>query len=204
MAGSIEHELPLGATESVESLPLLGRLHEWVVTVDHKRLGIMYIGGGLFFFIVAGLQAATIRLQLAIPTADIVPPQVFNRLLTMHGTAMVFLVGMPILTGLFNYLVPLMIGARDLAFPRLNSFAFWLWFFGALLLYFSYLGGDGLYGAGSAPDVGWFAYAPLTERAFSRGNSTDYWILSILLTSVGSTSLGRSRMPHHIRRCSRK
>ena len=188
MARSIEHELPLSATESVESLPLLGRLHEWVVTVDHKRLGIMYIGGGLFFFIVAGLQAATIRLQLAIPTADIVPPQVFNRLLTMHGTAMVFLVGMPILTGLFNYLVPLMIGARDLAFPRLNSFAFWLWFFGALLLYFSYLGGDGLYGAGSAPDVGWFAYAPLTERAFSRGNSTDYWILSILLTIVGSTA----------------
>src|SRR6202040_2377018 len=101
---------------------------------------------------------------------------------------MVFLVGMPILTGFFNYLVPLMIGARDLAFPRLNAFGFWLWFFGALLLYFSYIGGDGLYGAGSAPDVGWFAYAPLTELPFSRGNSTDYWILSILLTSVGSTA----------------
>ena len=114
---------------------------------------------------IAGLQAVTIRLQLAVPDAGIVPPQVFNRLMTMHGTAMVFLVGMPILTGFFNYLVPLMIGARDLAFPRLNAFGFWLWFFGALLLYFSYIGGDGLYGAGSAPDVGWFAYAPLTERA---------------------------------------
>ena len=130
----------------------------------------------------------TIRLQLAFPDGNIVPPQVFNRLMTMHGTAMVFLVGMPILTGFFNYLVPLMIGARDLAFPRLNAFGFWLWFFGALLLYFSYIGGDGLYGAGSAPDVGWFAYAPLTELPFSRGNSTDYWILSILLTSVGSTA----------------
>ncbi len=183
----MEQEIALSAREQAE-LPLLGRLHEWVVTVDHKRLGLMYIGGGLLFFVVAGLQAVMMRLQLAVPDNHLVPPQVFNRFLTMHGTAMVFLVGMPILTGYFNYLVPLMVGARDLAFPRLNSFGFWLWFFGALLLYFSYIGGDGLYGAGSAPDVGWFAYAPLTERAFSRGNSTDYWILSIFLTSVGSTA----------------
>ena len=188
MAGSIEHEIPLSATDDLQSLPVLGKLHEWVVTVDHKRLGIMYIAGGLVFFLVAGLQAATIRLQLAFPDGNIVSPQVFNRLMTMHGTAMVFLVGMPILTGFFNYLVPLMVGARDLAFPRLNAFGFWLWLFGSLLLYFSYLAGDGLYGAGSAPDVGWFAYAPLTELPFSRGNSTDYWILSILLTSVGSTA----------------
>lgn len=188
MAGSIEHEIALGRARELESVPILEKIHEWVVTVDHKRLGLMYICGGLLFFVVAGLQAVTMRLQLAVPDAGLVPPQVFNRLLTMHGTAMVFLVGMPILTGFFNYLVPLMIGARDLAFPRLNAFGFWLWLFGALLLYFSYIAGDGLYGAGSAPDVGWFAYAPLTERAFSRGNSTDYWILSILLTSVGSTA----------------
>ncbi len=188
MAGTIDQQIALGAVDDPQALPLVGKLHEWVVTVDHKRLGLMYIMGGLFFFLVAGLQAATIRLQLAVPDAGIVPPQVFNRLMTMHGTAMVFLVGMPILTGFFNYLVPLMIGARDLAFPRLNAFGFWLWFFGAILLYFSYIGGDGLYGAGSAPDVGWFAYAPLTELPFSRGNSTDYWILSIFLTSVGSTA----------------
>jgi cytochrome c oxidase subunit 1 len=181
---AIEQDIALAPTAA--DLPLLGKLHEWVVTVDHKRLGIMYIGGGLLFFVVAGLQAATMRLQLAFPNAGIIPPQVFNRLLTMHGTAMVFLVGMPILTGFFNYLVPLMIGARDLAFPRLNAFGFWLWFFGSLLLYFSYVGAEGLYGAGSAPDVGWFAYAPLTERPFSRGNSTDYWILSIFITSIGS------------------
>src|SRR5258708_31068623 len=148
----------------------------------------MYSAGGLFFLVIAGLQALTIRLQLAIPDAGIVPPQVFNRLLTMHGTAMVFLGGIPHRTVFFNYLVPLMIGARDLAFPRLNAFGFWLWFFGAILLYFSYIGGDGLYGAGSAPDVGWFAYAPLSELPFSRGNSTDYWILSIFLTSVGTTA----------------
>src|SRR6266478_4916160 len=183
---TIENDAAIDLPES--EIPVLGRLHEWVTTVDHERLGLMYIGFALLFFVIAGLQAATIRLQLAVPNAGIVPPQVFNRLMTVHGTAMVFLVGMPILPGFFNYLVPLMIGARDLAFPRLNAFGFWLWFFGAILLYFSYVAGDGLYGAGSAPDVGWFAYAPLTERAFSRGNSTDYWILSILLTSVGSTA----------------
>src|SRR3984893_5800299 len=188
MAGSIEHEIAIGRARELESVPILKKIPEWVVTVYHKRLGLMYIGGGLLFFVVAGLQAVTMRLQLAVPDAGLVPPQVFNQLLTMHGTAMIFLVGMPILTGFFNYLVPLMIGARDLAFPRLNAFGFWLWFFGALLLYFSYIGGDGLYGAGSAPDVGWFAYAPLTELPFSRGNSTDYWILSIFLTSVGTTA----------------
>ena len=188
MAGSIEHEIALGAGRERVSLPVLGRIHEWVVTVDHKRLGLMYIVGGLVFFVIAGLEASAIRLQLAVPNAGILPPDSFNRLMTMHGTTMVFLVGMPILTGFFNYLVPLMIGTRDLAFPRLNAFGFWIWLFGSLLLYFSYIGGDGLYGAGSAPDVGWFAYAPLTERAFSRGNSTDYWILSVFLTSVGSTA----------------
>src|SRR5262245_2006548 len=105
----------------------------------------------------------------------------------MHGTSMVFLVGMPIIAGIGNYLVPLMIGTRDMAFPRLNAFGYWMFVFGGLLLYFSYLGAPGLAGHGSAPDVGWFAYAPLTARAFSRGTSTDYWILSLLLTSVGST-----------------
>src|SRR3984957_15749273 len=192
MAGTIDDRFTLDARESERAptvaLPIAGKVHEWITTVDHKRLGLMYIGGGLIFFLVAGLQAATIRLQLAVPDAGIVSPQVFNRLMTLHGTAMVFLVGMPILTGFFNYLMPLMIGARDLAFPRLNAFGFWLWLFGSLLLYFSYIGGGGMDGAGSAPAVGWFAYAPLTETAFSRGHSTDYWIISILLASVGSTA----------------
>jgi cytochrome c oxidase subunit I len=192
MAGTIDDRFTLDARESERAptvaLPIAGKVHEWITTVDHKKLGLMYIGGGLIFFLVAGLQAATIRLQLAVPDAGIVSPQVFNRLLTLHGTAMVFLVGMPILTGFFNYLMPLMIGARDLAFPRLNAFGFWLWLFGSLLLYFSYIGGGGMDGVGSAPAVGWFAYAPLTETAFSRGHSTDYWIISILLASVGSTA----------------
>jgi cytochrome c oxidase subunit 1 len=162
------------------------RLHDLVVTTDHKKLGLMYVGAGLVFFIVAGLLASLMRLQLAAPNNGAVSPHVFNRLFTMHGTTMVFLVGMPIIAGMMNYLVPLMIGARDMAFPRLNAFGFWMFFFGGLLLYFSYLAGPGITGAGSAPDVGWFAYSPLTARAFSRGHSTDYWILSLLLSGVGS------------------
>jgi cytochrome c oxidase subunit I len=169
-------------------LPLLVQLHDWVVTVDHKRLGIMYICSGLLFFALAGLAASVMRWQLAFPNHDMVSPEVFNRLFTMHGTTMVFFFGMPIILGLANYLIPLMIGARDLAFPRLNAFGFWLSLFGGVLLYFSYLGGEGLAGAGTAPDVGWFAYAPLTERAFSRGHSTDYWILSLLVSGIGSVA----------------
>jgi cytochrome c oxidase subunit 1 len=128
------------------------------------------------------------RIQLAFPNGTFLPPQVFNRLFTMHGTTMVFLVGMPFFAGLANYLVPLMIGARDMAFPRLNAFGYWMFLFGGILLYFSYIAGEGLAGHGTAPDVGWFAYAPLTERAFSRGTSTDYWILSIIVSGIGSTS----------------
>src|ERR1700751_5852220 len=162
-------------------------LHEWVTTVDHKRIGLLYILFALVFLVVAGLEALVIRIQLMRPRNDFVSPVVFNRMFTMHGTTMIFFVAMPILFGFGNYLVPLMIGARDMAFPRLNAFSFWISAFGGFLLYFSYLGGDGLYGAGSAPDVGWFAYAPLTAKVFSPGHSTDYWTLSILLSGIGTT-----------------
>jgi len=168
--------------------PWLAVLHDWVVTVDHKRLGVMYVVSGLVFLAVAGLEASAMRVQLAWSGLHIVPPATFNQLFTMHGTTMVFLVGIPIVFGFANYLVPLMIGARDLAFPRLNAFGFWAFLFGGLLLYFSVLGGEGLYGGGSAPAVGWFAYAPLTGRAFSPGNSTDYWNLSILVMGFGTVA----------------
>ena len=174
--------------EKTEALPVPSKLHEWIVTVDHKRLGIMYIATSLFFFAVAGVLAALMRAQLAFPNGKVLPPEVFNRLFTVHGTTMVFLVGMPFFAGLANYLVPLMIGARDMAFPRLNAFGYWMFLFGGILLYFSYVAGEGLAGHGTAPDVGWFAYAPLTERAFSRGTSTDYWILSIVISGIGSTA----------------
>jgi cytochrome c oxidase subunit 1 len=161
-------------------------LYKWVATVDHKRLGLMYIVTALLFLVVAGIMAGVIRWQLAFPNGHVVDPDTYNRLFTMHGTTMVFLVGMPMVAGFSNYLVPLMIGARDMAFPRLNAFGFWIFLFGGLLLYFSYIGGSGLNGAGSAPDVGWFAYAPLTSKAFSRGASTDYWILGIFTAGIGS------------------
>src|SRR5271167_792574 len=166
--------------------PLFDRVHEWIVTVDHKKLGLMYIGYGILFLVIGGVEATLMRIQLAVPHNHFLPPATFNRLFTMHGTTMVFLVGMPILFGFANYFAPLMICARDLAFPPLNAFGFWLSVFGGLLLYFSFIGGMGMTGAGSAPDVAWFAYAPLTSTAFSRGHSTDYWTLGILVGGFGS------------------
>src|SRR5579864_7682209 len=168
------------------SRPLVDRLHEWVTTVDHKRLGLLYILYALIFLLIGGVEAAIMRLQLIRPHNDLVSPEVFNRMFTMHGTTMIFFVAMPLVFGFANYLVPLMIGARDMAFPRLNAFSFWLSAFGGLLLYFSLVGANGLYGAGNAPDVGWFAYAPLTAQTFSRGHSTDFWTLAVLVSGFGS------------------
>src|SRR5437016_7487103 len=170
----------------VESLPLVETLHRWLTTVDHKRLGILYIAYALLFLVIGGIEALIIRIQLMHSHNNFVSPQVFNRMFTMHGTTMIFFVAMPIRFGFANYLVPLMIGARDMAFPRLNAWSFWMAAFGGLLLYFSFLGGDGLYGAGSAPDVGWWAYAPLTSPAFSKGHSTDYWTIALLVSGFGS------------------
>jgi cytochrome c oxidase subunit I len=164
----------------------LDAVNEWIATVDHKRIGILYIGYALLFLLIGGFEAVLIRIQLAVPNNHFITPDVFNRMFTMHGTTMVFFVGMPILFGFGNYLVPLMIGARDMAFPRLNAFSFWISAFGGLLLYYSFIGGSGLYGAGTAPDVGWFAYAPLTSKLFSPGHSTDYWILGVFLSGIGS------------------
>src|SRR5439155_23995043 len=140
----------------------------------------------LVFLVIGGIEAMIMRIQLIAAHTDFVSPQVFNRMFTMHGTTMIFFVAMPLVFGFANYLVPLMIGARDMAFPRLNAFSFWLTAFGGLLLYFSSLGGSGLYGAGNAPDVGWFAYAPLTAKTFSPGHSTDYWTLALLVSGFGS------------------
>jgi cytochrome c oxidase subunit 1 len=161
-------------------------LHSWVTTVDHKRIGLLYILFALVFLVISGVEALVIRIQLMYPHNDFVSPQVFNRMFTMHGTTMIFFFAMPILFGFGNYLVPLMIGARDMAFPRLNAFSFWLSALSGFLLYFSFLGGSGLYGAGSAPDAGWWAYAPLTARAFSPGSSADYWTIAVLVSGFGS------------------
>ena len=151
----------------------------WLSTVDHKRIGILYMVTGLVFFIFAGVEALFIRLQLAVPNSTLLQPDTYNMLFTMHGTTMIFLVAMPVLFGLANYIVPLQIGARDMAFPRLNAYSFWLVPFGGILLHFSFL-------AGGAPAVGWFAYAPLSETAYSSQPGVDYWALSLLVLGIGS------------------
>ena len=151
----------------------------WLSTVDHKRIGILYMVTGLVFFVFAGIEALLIRLQLAVPNNTLLQPDNYNMVFTMHGTTMIFLVAMPVLFGLANYVVPLQIGARDMAFPRLNAFSFWLVPFGGILLHFSFL-------AGGAPAVGWFAYAPLSETAYSSQPGVDYWALSLLVLGIGS------------------
>jgi len=186
-----ENSLPLPgsidlAPERESTSSLVEWLHEWVVTVDHKRLGILYILYATFFLLVGGAEAIAIRIQLAVPGNHFLSAQVYNRFFTMHGTTMVFLVGMTYIFGFANYIIPLQLGARDMAFPRLNAFSFWLTAFGGLLLYYSFIGGGGLYGVGNAPDVGWFAYAPLTARAFSPGHAIDYWALALIVSGFGT------------------
>ena len=166
-------------TPTLPSVDLTTRLHGWVTTVDHKRLGIMYIVSGLAFFVIGGIEALLMRWQLFTANGQVLGGTTFNQMFTMHGTTMIFFVAMPMIFGLANYVVPLMIGARDMAFPRLNAFSFWMSLLGGLLLYGSFF-------AGGAPDVGWFAYAPLTEYTFSRSTATDYWILSLLISGVGT------------------
>ena len=137
--------IALAGTDAAPA-PLIAKLHQWVTTVDHKRLGLLYIVYALLFLVIGGIEATIMRIQLIRPLNHFVSPQVFNRMFTMHGTTMIFFVAMPLVFGFANYLVPLMVGARDMAFPRLNAFSFWMTAFGGLLLYFSFLGGDGLYG----------------------------------------------------------
>jgi cytochrome c oxidase subunit 1/cytochrome c oxidase subunit I+III len=144
-----------------------GGLYSWVATVDHKRIGILYLLTTLVFFLAGGIEALMMRIQLARPNSTVLSPDAFGQLFTMHGTTMIFLVVMPALIGLANYLVPLMIGARDMAFPRLNAFGFWLLPCGGLLLHFSLV-------AGGAPAVGWFSYAPLSETPYASTPGVDY------------------------------
>ena len=175
----LQHELK----QEHESVPWTAVLHDCVTTVDHKKIGILYVIMALVFLIIGGCEALLIRFQLLWPQNDFIRPDTFNGLFTMHGTTMVFFVGMPILIGVGNYLVPLMIGARDMAFPRLNAFGFWATLFGGMLVYFSFA-------TGGAPAIGWFAYAPLTEHTFARSAATDFWALGLVVSGVGTTTAG--------------
>ncbi len=158
-------------------------LLSWVTTIDHKQIGIMYIVSAFAFFLVGATEAMLMRIQLASPGNRFLAPETYNQIFTMHGTTMIFLMGMPLLFGFSVYLVPLMIGARDMAFPRLNAFAYWMYLFGGLLLYFSFIGGG-------APAAGWFSYAPLTETAYNIDHGLDYWAFGLLISGVGSVATG--------------
>ena len=163
----------------------------WVASVDHKQLGIMYLLGAFIFFLVAGVLALLMRVQLAVPNNHFLSPQTYNQFFTMHGTTMIFLVVVPLLVGFATYMVPLMIGARDMAFPRLNALSFWVQIFGGVMLYFSFAT-SGV--NGGAPAVGWFSYAPLSETAYSYGPGVNYWILGLLGIGVGTLTAGINLM----------
>jgi cytochrome c oxidase subunit 1 len=151
----------------------------WITTVDHKRIGILYGVTALIMMLVAGAEAGVMRVQLAQPDLELVSPGVFNQMFTMHATAMVFMVIMPLSVSFFNIVIPLAIGARDVAFPRLNAFSYWVFLFGALLMHASFL-------VQAAPDAGWFSYANLTEKPFSSGAGIDFWALGLQVLGVAS------------------
>ncbi len=158
-------------------------LMEWLTTVDHKKIGIMYIIGSIFFFIVGGTEALLIRTQLAQSNLRVLAPDLYNQVFTMHGTTMVFMVVMPFLAGLGNYIVPIMIGARDMAYPRLNALAVWLYLLGSVFMNLSYF-------VGGAPAAGWFGYTPLSSVPYSNTVGIDFWILGLQI--LGASSIASS------------
>jgi cytochrome c oxidase subunit 1 len=157
----------------------------WFTTIDHKKIAILYGATALVFFVIAGIEALLIRLQLAGPNGTVLTASQYNTMFTMHGTTMVFLVAMPIAVALGNYFIPLQIGARDVAFPRLNMFGYWVVLFGGLFIYSGFL-------LGGAPNGGWFGYAPLTSTPLSvgvlPGHGPDFWVTGIIFLGIGSTS----------------
>jgi cytochrome c oxidase subunit 1 len=156
-----------------------GRVASWLTTVDHKRIGILYIATSLVFFAAGGILALVIRTQLIVPNNHVAVRNSYNQIVTIHGTTMIFLVIVPILAGFGNYLVPLMIGARDMAFPRLNALSYWLYVLGGVVLYFSF------FAKGGAASAGWTSYVPLASL-HSKGHGQDLWILSLHILSIAS------------------
>jgi cytochrome c oxidase subunit I len=151
----------------------------WITTVDHKRIGVLYGVTAFIFLLFGGIEAGIMRLQLAQADNNLVNPTVYDQMFTMHGTTMIFLVVMPLTAAFFNIVIPLAIGARDVAFPRLNAFSYWTFLFGSLLIHASFL-------TMQVPDAGWFSYANLTEKPFSPDQGLDYWTLSLQVLGVAS------------------
>ena len=156
-----------------------GGWRDWITTVDHKKIGILYGATALFFFVIGGFEALLIRLQLATPNGTVVGADLYNQIYTMHGITMVFLVIMPMAAAFANYLLPLQIGARDVAFPRFNALSFWIFLAGGLFLNFAWLVGD-------APDGGWFAYSPNTGVTFSPGHGMDFYAIGLQIVGIAS------------------
>ena len=154
-------------------------LWSWITTVDHKRIGALYGITAFIFFLIGGLEALMIRIQLMKPENDFVSPDFYNQLFTMHGTTMVFLAIMPLSASFFNFLVPLMIGARDVAFPRLNAFSYWVFLLGGIFINLSFF-------MGGAPDTGWFGYSNLTAKTYSPGVGVDFWAVGLQILGVAS------------------
>ncbi len=154
-------------------------LWSWLTTVDHKRIGALYLVSSLFFFCFGGLEASIIRAQLAQPNGTLITAEQYNQLFTMHGTTMVFLAIMPLSAAFFNFLIPLQIGARDVAFPRLNAFSYWIYLLGGLFITFPIF-------LGLAPDGGWFGYAPLSTKAYSPAHNMDFWVLGLQILGISS------------------
>jgi cytochrome c oxidase subunit I len=151
----------------------------WLTTVDHKRIGTLYLWTALIFFMIGGLEAVLIRIQLQSPNLSLMSAEFYNQLFTMHGTTMVFLAIMPLSAAFFNYLIPLQIGARDVAFPRLNAFSYWVYLFGGIFITLPILWS-------LAPDGGWFGYTPLTTRTYSPGRNIDFWVIGLQILGVSS------------------
>ena len=169
---------PMHAHDASHSSEQSG-LWSWLTTVDHKRIGILYLYTALFYLLVGGLEATLIRTQLAKPNLSIVSAEFYNQLFTMHGTTMVFLVVMPLSAAFFNYLIPLQIGARDVAFPRLNAFSYWVYALGGLFITLPIFWG-------LAPNGGWFGYAPLSGPTFSSGYNMDFWVIGLQILGISS------------------
>src|SRR4051794_108459 len=154
-------------------------LWSWITTVDHKRIGILYGATAFLFFLMGGIEALLLRIQLGSPDNTFLSPERYNELFTMHGTTMIFLAIMPLSAMFFNFLIPLQIGARDVAFPRLNAFSYWVFLLGGLFLNVSWL-------FNAAPDQGWFGYANLTSRQYSPGMNVDFWMLGLQILGIAS------------------
>jgi cytochrome c oxidase subunit 1 len=169
---------------------------EWLTTTDHKKIGIMYLFATFIFFILGGVEALLIRAQLAVPDGTLVSPETYNGLVSMHGTTMIFLFIVPVWAGFANYMVPLMIGARDMAFPRLNALSFWLLAFGGIAFYMSIFF--------EPPQAGWTSYAPLSDDAYLPSGGVDAWIFLIHLSGLSSLVGARSTSSRRSTTCARR